>query len=170
MSAEDLVALLTAAGLTIATAESLTGGLVGAAITDVPGASAVYVGSVVSYATRVKASLLGVDAGRLAAHGAVDEEVARQMAEGACRVLDADLGLATTGVAGPDPQDGQPVGTVFVAVAWPARDLSRVTRLSLVGTREQVRRGSVDAVLALARQVLAEPAPEGGEERPGPGR
>jgi nicotinamide-nucleotide amidase len=104
-------------GLTIAAAESLTGGQLAAAFTSVPGASAVFRGSVTAYATDLKASVLGVDADLLAEVGAVHAEVARRMAQGVRRVCRADLGLATTGVAGPDPQDGRPVGTVFVAVA-----------------------------------------------------
>ncbi len=115
--AAGLVAALTARSLTIATAESLTGGLVCAALTEVPGASAVVRGGVVAYATDLKAVVLGVDPDLLAAGGAVQEEVARQMALGVCRLLGAAVGVATTGVAGPDPQDGRPVGTVFVAVA-----------------------------------------------------
>ena len=105
----------------MATAESLTGGLVCAALTDVPGASAVVRGAVVAYATELKAQVLGVDPDLLATGGAVQAEVARQMATGVCRVLGADVGVATTGVAGPDPQDGHPVGTVFVAVAAEGR-------------------------------------------------
>jgi nicotinamide-nucleotide amidase len=103
--------------LTIAAAESLTGGQLAAAFTAVPGASAVFRGSVTAYATDLKASVLGVDAVLLASNGAVHPEVARQMAEGVRRVCRADLGLATTGVAGPEPQDGRSVGTVYVAVS-----------------------------------------------------
>lgn len=133
--------------LTIAVAESLTGGQLAAAITAVPGASAVFRGSVTAYATDLKASLLGVDAALLTEVGAVHAEVARQMAEGVRRVCRADVGIATTGVAGPRSQDGRPVGTVFVAVAGRdsveseqcsfghreadgARDRARIQRLS----------------------------------------
>lgn len=105
------------ARLTVAVAESLTGGQLAAAITAVPGASAVFRGSVTAYATDLKASVLGVDAGLLTEVGAVHAEVARQMAAGVRRLCRADVGIATTGVAGPQPQDGRPVGTVFVAVA-----------------------------------------------------
>ncbi|MGH6654195.1 MAG: CinA family protein [Actinocrinis sp.] len=117
---ERVLALARRRRLTVAVAESLTGGQLAAAITAVPGASAVFRGSVTAYATDLKASVLGVDAALLGAHGAVHHEVARQMAEGVRRVCRADLGIATTGVAGPEPQDGHPVGTVFVAVAGPA--------------------------------------------------
>jgi nicotinamide-nucleotide amidase len=105
------------ARLTVAVAESLTGGQLAAAITAVPGASAVFRGSVTAYATDLKASVLGVDVALLDEVGAVHAEVARQMAEGVRLLCGADLGVATTGVAGPEPQDGRPVGTVFVAIA-----------------------------------------------------
>ena len=120
--AADLVHRLTDRGLTIATAESLTGGLLAATLVDVPGASAVVNGGVVAYATPVKHSVLGVDAGLLDERGPVDPQVAEQMADRVrlvCAVdgRPADIGLATTGVAGPDWQDGRPPGTVFVGVA-----------------------------------------------------
>lgn len=146
------VVLLRELGLTVGTAESLTGGLVAAALTSVPGSSAVVRGGVVAYASAVKASVLGVDPDVLAAQGAVCEPVAAQLAAGACRVLGCDVGLATTGVAGPDPADGQPVGTVFVAAAGPWG--IAVARHALTGDREQVRARSVDAVLALLLPAL----------------
>ncbi len=139
-------------GLTVATAESLTGGLVCAALTDVPGASAAVRGAVVAYATAVKADVLGVDAALLAARGAVDADVARAMARGARRVLGADVALATTGVAGPEPQDGHPVGTVYVAVA--AGEDVRVERHDVAGNRGAVRAGTVTRALALLEDVL----------------
>jgi nicotinamide-nucleotide amidase len=150
--AGSLVGRLVRRGLSVATAESLTGGLVCAALTDVPGASAVVRGSVVAYATEVKSVVLGVDADLLASGGAVQAEVARQMAVGVCRVLGADVGVATTGVAGPDPQDGQPVGTAFVAVAW--GDLGKVRALVLEGDRRTIRRACVEAALDLVAEVL----------------
>ena len=150
--AADLVASLAERGETLACAESLTGGLVCAAVTDVPGASAVLRGGVVSYATEVKASVLGVDAGLLARTGAVDADVARQMAEGVCRVLGSDWGLATTGVAGPDPQDGAAVGTVFVAVAGPSGTQVRAHHFS--GDRSAIRTATVRAALDLLRSRL----------------
>ncbi|MEP6629992.1 MAG: CinA family protein [Lapillicoccus sp.] len=150
----DLVARLVRRGETVGCAESLTGGLVVARLVDTPGASAVVRGGVVAYATDVKASLLGVDAAVLAARGAVDPEVARQLALGARRVLGAHWGVATTGVAGPDPQDGMPVGCVFVAVAGPRDDDVVVERHDLVGGRALVRAGAVDAVLSLLDRRL----------------
>ncbi|MGN6333937.1 MAG: CinA family protein [Motilibacteraceae bacterium] len=146
------VAALKACGLTVGTAESLTGGLVGAAITAVAGSSAVYRGGVVAYATPLKAALLGVDAALLEREGAVHPQVARQMAEGARRTLGADVGLATTGVAGPDPQDGRAPGTVHIAVATPAD--GRVLDLSLTGDRAAVREQTVRRLLGLLLDTL----------------
>lgn len=161
----DLVARLTRLGQTVGCAESLTGGLVVARLVDTPGASVVVRGGVVAYATDLKSSVLGVDAVLLAERGAVDPEVARQMALGARRVLGADWGLATTGVAGPDPQDGMPVGCVYVAVAGPMLRNDPVgpvvvERHDLPGTREQVRSAAVEAVLDLLSRRL-EVASEG---------
>ncbi|MDF9876814.1 CinA family protein [Cellulosimicrobium cellulans] len=159
----DVVGLLTtleARGWTLATAESLTGGLLSATIVDVPGASRVFRGAVVAYATDVKRSVLGVDGGLLAAHGAVHRDVARQMAERVREVLGADVGVATTGVAGPDPQDGQPPGTVFVAASGPRG--THVRQLRLVGDRAAVRAGTVAAAIGLARAVVDGPAADEG--------
>lgn len=117
--AAEVLRLLQARGETLAVAESLTGGLVAAEVTAVPGASRVFRGSVTAYATELKLEVLGVDGTLLAERGAVDAEVALQMAAGVRKVMGADWGIATTGVAGPDPQDGQAVGTVFVAVSGP---------------------------------------------------
>lgn len=152
-SAVELVVALAARGATVATAESLTGGLVGAALTDVPGASAVFLGGVISYATAVKAEVLGVSAALLAQAGAVDPRVAAGMAEGVRRLLSADWGVSTTGVAGPGPQDGQPVGTVFVGCAGPGG--TTVRRLELAGDRAEIRRQSVSAALDLLTVALA---------------
>ncbi|WEH39347.1 CinA family protein [Streptomyces sp. NBC_01218] len=144
-------------GETLAVAESLTGGLVAAEITSVPGASRAFRGSVTAYATPLKHRLLGVDPGLLAERGAVDSDVARGMASGVRAALGADWGISTTGVAGPEPQDGQPVGTVFVAVAGP-RGLGKVTALRLNGDRTDIRRESVLGVLELLSGELAEDA------------
>lgn len=147
-AAAEVLRLLVGRGETLAVAESLTGGLVAAELTSVPGASQAFRGSVTAYATPLKSELLGVDAELLAARGAVDAEVAHQMAAGVRRALGADWGAATTGVAGPDPQDGQPVGTVFVAVCGPS-DTGKVTVLRLNGGRADIRRESVRSVLEL---------------------
>jgi nicotinamide-nucleotide amidase len=160
--AADLVARLTAAGRTVAVAESLTGGLVAAALTDVVGASVVVRGGVVAYATDLKAQLLAVDGALLARAGAVDADVAEQMAGGVRSLMGATYGLATTGVAGPDPVDGKPVGMVYVAVVGPGT--SRVKALDLSGDRAGIRAQSVLAVLALLAQELEA---QGREEPPG---
>lgn len=157
-----LLAAAAARGWTIAVAESLTGGAVCSALVDVPGASAVLRGGVVAYATELKAALLDVDPVLLAERGAVDGDVARAMARGVRSRLGADVGLATTGVAGPDPQDGFGPGTVHVAVSTPAG--THLRSLHLPGDRPQVRAATVLAVLQLALETVAGPA--GG---PGPG-
>ncbi|MXM67757.1 nicotinamide-nucleotide amidohydrolase family protein [Streptomyces sp. HUCO-GS316] len=160
-TAADVVRLLTVRGETLAVAESLTGGLVAADITAVSGASKVFRGSVTAYATELKRGLLGVDAALLAQRGAVDPQVAAQMAAGVRKALDADWGIATTGVAGPEPQDDKPVGTVFVAVDGPLRADSgsagggKVEALRLNGDRAEIRMESVRSVLALLLKELA---------------
>lgn len=153
--ASDLLAALAARGWSLAVAESLTGGLVSAALVDVPGASRVLRGAVVAYATDLKASVLDVDRELLDARGAVDPDVVAAMARGVRRRLGADVGLATTGVAGPDPQDGQPPGTVHIAVSTP--DGTHVRSLRLAGERGPVRAQTVDAVLALGVQLVRDP-------------
>jgi nicotinamide-nucleotide amidase len=131
----------------VATAESLTGGLLAATLVEVPGVSAVFRGGLVVYATDLKASLAGVPEELLAERGPVDPDVALALAEGARARCDAHWGVATTGVAGPDPQDGKPVGTVFVAVAGPAG--STVRKLALEGDRAAIRTATVTAALQL---------------------
>ena len=145
---------LTSAGQSVAVAESLTGGLVTAALTSVAGASLVLRGGVVAYATELKAELLGVPADLLARHGPVHPDVAAAMAAGVRQRLRATYGLATTGVAGPGPADGSPQGTVFVAVASPAGLAGRGLRLA--GDRQEVRDGAVEAVLSLLVSGLRE--------------
>jgi nicotinamide-nucleotide amidase len=152
---EQLIAELSRRGLRIAVAESLTGGLVVAELTRIPGASLVVSGGIVAYDSEVKRTLLGVSAELLAREGAVHPEVARQMADGVRRALGvdgrpADVGVSTTGVAGPDPQDGKPPGTVFVGVAFSGE--VEAIALELSGDRTAVRtatvRAALDAVLA----------------------
>ncbi len=142
-----LEASLLAAGMTVATCESLTGGLVISALVEPAGASAVVRGSIVAYATDVKSSLVGVDLALLASQGAVNAEVATQMARGARELLGASIGVATTGVAGPDVQDGAPVGTVFVAVSTPQGE--RCEGAHFVGDRDEIRRAACDLALEL---------------------
>ena len=135
--AAEVVARAAGRGLTVAVAESLTGGALCSALVDVPGASRVLRGGVVAYASDLKARLLGVDGALLAARGAVDADVAAQMARGVAQRLGAEVGAATTGVAGPDPQDGHAPGTVFVAVAagWLPSGVE-VRELALRGDRD----------------------------------
>ncbi|MEB8336495.1 CinA family protein [Streptomyces endophyticus] len=164
--AVEALRLLTERGETLAVAESLTGGLVAAELVAVPGASKAFRGSVTAYATELKHQLLGVDADLLAGHGPVHPEVALAMAAGVREALGADWGVATTGVAGPEPQDGQPVGTVYVAVVGPGADHSegvadfagshKVAALRLNGGRTEIRRESVRSVLGLLVEELVE--------------
>jgi len=154
--AAQIVSVLGERGQTLATAESLTGGLLGAAITAVPGASLVYRGGVIAYATELKAVLLGVPEDLLARHGPIHPGVAAAMAAGARDRLGATWGLATTGVAGPDPADGFPPGTVHIA----ASAGSPATRsLALAGDRDRIRRDTVDQALQLLFELLREDAP-----------
>ncbi|MEU0102377.1 CinA family protein [Streptomyces sp. NPDC006267] len=156
-AAARVLRLLGARGETLAVAESLTGGLVAAELTSVPGASRSFRGSVTAYATSVKRDVLGVDGTLLGERGAVDPEVALRMAAGVRRVLGADWGVSTTGVAGPAPQDGQPVGTVYVAVAGPS-GVEKVSALRLNGERADIRSESVRSVLGLLANELGENA------------
>ncbi len=160
----DLIQGLADRGETVATAESLTGGLIGAWITAVAGASDAYRGGVVSYATDLKSKLLGVTDRTLADHGAVSQLTAVEMALGVAQRCEATWGIAVTGVAGPASQEGHPPGTVYVAVArrqpadrgWddPQTDSVVCVRgLSLTGDRASVRNQTVVAALRQARQV-----------------
>jgi nicotinamide-nucleotide amidase len=156
--AVEIVAELTRLGLTIAIAESLTGGLLVAELVSVPGASAVVSGAVVAYNTALKHSLLGVNASLLSEYGPVYPDVAAQMAEGirvACAIdeVPADIGVSTTGVAGPEPQDGQAVGTVYIGLATDGG--TTVTALELGGSREAIRRQVVYESLLQVRKALA---------------
>ena len=156
--ANTVVETLVRRGQTIAVAESLTGGALCAALVDIPGASAVLRGAVVAYANEVKSALLGVDPQELAALGAVTEQVALAMARGVRQVIGqppADWAVATTGVAGPDPDpiSGAPAGIVYLAVVGPdGREWSE--KLGLVGTRDQIRQASVAFALGLIERAL----------------
>ena len=152
-AASALLAGLAARGWSVAVAESLTGGLVLASLVSIPGASSSLRGGVVAYATDLKHSLLGVDADLLASEGPVHPEVAGQMAAGVRELtahdgVAADVGIATTGVAGPAAQAGTPVGTVYVAVATPAG--VRVEALALAGTRAEIRAEATQRALEIA--------------------
>jgi nicotinamide-nucleotide amidase len=146
--------LLDERGWTLACAESVTGGLVAARITELPGASAMFRGGVVAYATDAKASALGVDPTLIDEHGVVSGPVARAMAAGVRESMDADVGIATTGVAGPTELDGVPVGTVVLAVSGPLGDADREVRLP--GDRTTIRRIASGAALNLCRLYLLE--------------
>jgi nicotinamide-nucleotide amidase len=151
--------LLAERGATIAAAESLTGGMIGAALTAMPGSSATFRGGVIAYATELKARELGVPEELLAAYGAVHPDVAAAMARGVATRLGADYGVAVTGVAGPEPQDGRPVGTVHVAVSDVSdcgRDAGNTIVHSplLAGSRADIRELTVVHALDLARRYL----------------
>ena len=151
---EVALSLLRDRGLTLGCAESCTGGLIAKRFTDLPGASAVFRGGVVSYASAVKAEVLGVAPALLEEYGAVSEPVARAMAQGARQVLGCDLAVATTGVAGPDPDDrGNPVGLVFLALAGP--EGTYVKRLeSPTGGRPRIRNVAASHAFNLVRRYL----------------
>lgn len=154
--AHSIIEALTARGESVAVAESLTGGLVAAALTSIPGASVVVRGGIVAYATELKSALLGVPADLLAQRGPVDAQVAAAMAAGVRDRLGSSYGIATTGVAGPGPADGKPAGTVYVAVDGPTRSATRELRVP--GRREDVRIESVRSVLSLLVSALREDA------------
>lgn len=155
--ATEIIRVLTESGQTLASAESLTGGLVAAALTDVPGASNAFRGGVVAYTTELKAELLGVDAVMLKRYGSVYAPVAAAMADGVRERLGTTVGVSTTGVAGPGAQDGHPAGTVHVAVSLAGDTVVRT--MALVGTRDVVRRLTVERVLGLLLGRLREECP-----------
>jgi nicotinamide-nucleotide amidase len=151
--AAQVLSLLVRCGATVSVAESLTGGLIGATMTVPMGASAAFRGGVIAYATDLKASLLGVPVGLLDREGAVHPDVAAEMAQGVRRLTKSDYGLAVTGVAGPDPQDGKPVGTVHIALCGPGEHAwHRDLRLS--GGRDEIRNSTCREALGLLRGVL----------------
>jgi nicotinamide-nucleotide amidase len=150
--AATLHAELLRRGQTLATAESLTGGALGDLVSAAPGASETYLGGVVSYATEVKVRVLGVRQETVDEHGVVSEQCAREMATGVRQLLGADLGVSTTGVAGPTEQEGKPVGTVFVAVAGP--DGVACRRLELDGDRAEIRSQTCVAAATLTLETV----------------
>lgn len=152
--AESILAELSSRGETLASAESLTGGMIGALLTDVPGSSASYLGGVISYATRLKATLAGVDRSTLVEAGPVAERTAAEMARGVAALCRSNWGVATTGVAGPEIQDGHAVGQVFIAVSYQTGELLRVKELALHGDRAAIRQQAASAALALLAEAL----------------
>ena len=149
----ELLEQFRAAGQTLATAESCTGGLLGALLTAVPGSSDVYRGGVISYCNAVKHGLLGVPEALLEEYGAVSWQVAEAMAEGACRAAQADFGVSTTGLAGPDGDgSGKPVGLVYVGCAGPKGVTHR--ELHLTGSRDEIRQQACREALALLESRL----------------
>ena len=160
--AGTVLKLLAQRGWCLGTAESITGGMVGETITAVPGASVSYMGGVIGYADREKTALLGVPAELLEECGAVSAEVVEAMAQGCRERLNVQVGLATTGVAGPASDDrATPVGTVFVACATPRA--CAVERLMLDGDRRHIRVEATRAALRLAIRLI-ETTPPGAEE------
>ncbi|NUS73613.1 MAG: CinA family protein [Corynebacteriales bacterium] len=147
-----LLAALRKRGQSCAVAESLTGGLLAATMVDVPGASHSFRGGLIVYATDLKATLALVPADLLAERGPVDPDVALAMAQGARERCGADWGISTTGVAGPQSQDGHPPGEAYVAVVGPATSI--VHRMHETGDRDQVRGSAVRAALAHALDAL----------------
>lgn len=152
-----MLALLAERGETLSTAESLTGGMLASLLTDVPGASRSFRGGVVAYASELKESVLGVPAGVVAEHGVVSEPCAAAMAEGVRRLTGSTYAVATTGVAGPDLQEGKPAGLVFVAVSAPSGTLVR--ELHLTGGRDAVRRDACGEGLDALAEVLTREVP-----------
>lgn len=145
-AAADLVATLAARRQTVATAESLTAGLIAATIAGVPGASVVLRGGLIVYATDLKSTLGGVDPERLVADGPVSESTAAALAEGAATRCGATWGVGITGVAGPDPQDGHPPGTLYLGIAGPGGTV--VTRPPVRGDRWDIRAGAARAAVS----------------------
>ena len=153
--AERVISLLTEAGKTIVTAESCTGGLIGAALTDVPGSSAGFYGGYVTYANAAKSRMIQVQPRLIRDYGAVSNQVARAMADGARNTARADYALAVTGIAGPDGgSEKKPVGLVYVAMSSELATVVIEHRFGDLG-RDGIRRASVDAALDLALQVLS---------------
>ncbi|MBO0844969.1 MAG: CinA family protein [Nocardioides sp.] len=159
--ATEALALLGAAGATLATAESLTGGRLAATVTAVPGASVSYVGGFITYATALKESLLGVPRAVVEQYGVVSGECAQAMAAGCRDATGATYALATTGVAGPDSQEGKPVGTVFVGLAGP--DGVTALSLELAGDRHQIQDRACREALSGLCETLSR---SGGEQPP----
>lgn len=161
-AAQGLAADLAAAGLRLATAESCTGGMIGALLTEIPGSSAWYLGGVISYANEAKVELLGVRERTLERFGAVSEATALEMARGVRGRLRADLAVSVTGIAGPGGGSAaKPVGTVWIGVASPRG--SRAADHRFEGGREDVRRASTAAALSMLHEEIRRMSGEGGK-------
>jgi nicotinamide-nucleotide amidase len=152
VDAATVLELMVSRGATLATAESLTGGRLASRVTTIAGASRVYLGGVVSYASAVKQDLLDVPDAVVARHGVVSAECARAMAQGVRALLGADWAISTTGVAGPEEQEGKPPGTVFVGVAGPAGVSSLA--LELAGDRTEVQERTCDEAIGALGGIL----------------
>jgi len=151
-SAESLLSLCREKGLTLATAESCTGGMIGTTLTSIPGSSDIFLGGIISYANSAKESLLGVSNKTLAAHGAVSAETAEEMAKGAVKALGATIAVSVTGIAGPGGQTNEkPVGLVYFGVA--TQDSVMTGKRHFSGSRESIRLKAVAAALALLEET-----------------
>lgn len=154
--AGEILSTLRSANQTLATAESITGGLLSGALTDVPGSSDVFLGGVIAYSPAIKSTLLGVDGALIRAHGVVSKEVSLAMAVGACSRLGSDWAIATTGVAGPGESDGVAAGTVWIAIV--GQSGGRITefteRLSLAGNRQEVRVSTIARAFDAFTRIL----------------
>lgn len=143
--ARQVIQDCTAQQLSLATCESITGGGIGWTLTSIPGSSAVFVGGLITYASRLKTELAGVDAGFIANHGVINEPTARQMAVGAAKTCSADIAISATGTAGPTGEDGVPPGVVWLGLSFRGQLSARCLRLT--GDREQIRYETIDAAL-----------------------
>jgi len=150
---ESLVKTLVHRGETITTAESITGGLISAAITDIPGASQVFLGGVVSYSNEMKKDELGISAADIKKVGVVSEAIAVAMALAIKNKMNSTWAISSTGVAGPGPSDGVPAGTVWIGIAGPK--IAQGIELSIAGKREIVRLGAVESALGAFERILA---------------
>ncbi|PYH00190.1 damage-inducible protein CinA [Arthrobacter stackebrandtii] len=148
----ELVSAAVAANITVATAESLTGGMVAATLVQVPGSSAMLQGGIIAYQNSLKETLLGVPAWLLEARGAVDPEVACAMALGACAAAGSRVGISTTGVAGPEPHQGKEVGHVYIGVALDGEAQSY--EYHFAGDREMIRVAATQEAISLLEQVI----------------
>ena len=155
MTARELSDIYRAKGLTIATAESCTGGMVAAALTDLPGSSAIFLWGAVTYSNAAKRSMLGVSQVTLVAHGAVSEEVAREMARGARARSGADVAVSITGIAGPGGSEFKPEGRVCFGLATADGERTRTVEFGALG-RDRVRGAARDQALALLGDAVQE--------------